>query len=174
MTTGIENQNTKQCGEYLVASLLFRKGYVNTTFTGNMPHYDIIAVNKKGKLKRIQVKTTTRYTFRLNLKNYAKVKQRGNKQSLEGKTKLKNPDIVNIFVKLADTNPKSKWKQDEFYILTDHETQKVNYKRYKSFLKKHNGRRPKNPKSLYDTVSTDDLAAYQDTPSRNRWSILED
>lgn len=168
MTTGKENQVTKQCGEYLVAAELLRRGYINTTFTGNMPNFDIVAINKQGKLKRIQVKTTTRYTFRLNLQKYANVVFKGKKQKLVSRTKLNDPKIINIFVKLGDQNPKSKWRKDEFYLLTDLKTRNLNYNRYNSFLRRHKGIRPRNPKSIYNTLSTDDLAPYQDN-----WTILE-
>jgi len=36
MTTGRENQLTKQIGEYLVSAELCRRGFVETTFTENI------------------------------------------------------------------------------------------------------------------------------------------
>jgi hypothetical protein len=44
MATGRSNYLTKQTGEYLVAAELSRRGFIATTFTGNVPHYDIVAV----------------------------------------------------------------------------------------------------------------------------------
>jgi len=41
-------QLTKQVGEYLVAAEVCRRGLIATTFTGNVPHYDIIASNTTG------------------------------------------------------------------------------------------------------------------------------
>ncbi len=45
MATGRDNQLKKQAGEYLVAAEMCRRGFIATTFTGNVPHYDIIASN---------------------------------------------------------------------------------------------------------------------------------
>lgn len=167
MATGKANQNTKQCGEYLVASELFRKGYINTTFTGNMPDFDIIAVNKKGNLKRIQVKTTTGYGFRLKLTKYVKIKFQDGSQIIEGKQKLENPDLINIFVKLAD-KPPLLYTKDEFYILTEEETQNLSHNKHKDFLDSHGGKRPRKPESLVHILKTDHLAPYQD-----KWDKLE-
>ena len=43
MTTGRNNKLVGQTGEYLVAAELSRRGLIATTFTGNVPYYDIIA-----------------------------------------------------------------------------------------------------------------------------------
>ena len=43
MATGRTSKLVGQTGEYLVAAELSRRGLIATTFTGNVPHYDIIA-----------------------------------------------------------------------------------------------------------------------------------
>ena len=48
MATGRSNYLTKQTGEYLVAAELSRRGFIATTFTGNVPSYDIVAVGRGG------------------------------------------------------------------------------------------------------------------------------
>jgi Holliday junction resolvase-like predicted endonuclease len=57
--TGRNNKLVGQTGEYLVAAELSRLGYIATTFTGNVPDYDIIASNKMGKHVSVQVKTSS-------------------------------------------------------------------------------------------------------------------
>ena len=47
MGTGRNNKLVGQTGEYLIAAELSRRGYIATTFTGNVPDYDIIASNEK-------------------------------------------------------------------------------------------------------------------------------
>jgi len=54
MATGREIQLTQHRGEYLVAAELCRLGYLATTFTGNVPDIDIIAVNDKLKAKPLR------------------------------------------------------------------------------------------------------------------------
>lgn len=48
MATGRSNQLTKQIGEYLVACELARKGLITTTFSGNVPDFDLIVTDFKG------------------------------------------------------------------------------------------------------------------------------
>ena len=43
MATGRSTKLVGQAGECLVAAELSRRGLIATTFTGNVPHYDIIA-----------------------------------------------------------------------------------------------------------------------------------
>ena len=56
MATGRSNYLTKQTGEYLVAAELSRRGFIATTFTGNVPSYDIVAVGRGGNTALVQVK----------------------------------------------------------------------------------------------------------------------
>ena len=48
MATGRSTYLTKQTGEYLVAAELSRREFIATTFTGNVPSYDIVAVDDRG------------------------------------------------------------------------------------------------------------------------------
>lgn len=45
MATGRSMKLNKQIGEYLVDSELARRGMMVATFSGNVPHFDLIAVN---------------------------------------------------------------------------------------------------------------------------------
>ena len=67
MATGRGNKLTGQLGEYLVAAELARRGLIATTFTGNVPHYDIIASDEKGRHVSVQVKTSRSETWHLTL-----------------------------------------------------------------------------------------------------------
>lgn len=68
MATGREIQLTKQIGKYLVAAKLCRRGLISITFTGNVPNFNIIATNAKGKSVPIQVKTirSNSWQFQVN------------------------------------------------------------------------------------------------------------
>lgn len=59
MATGRGNYLTKQAGEDIVAAQLSRRGVVATTFTGNVPAYDIVAVDDCGGHALVQVKAVT-------------------------------------------------------------------------------------------------------------------
>jgi hypothetical protein len=48
MATGRHNKLVGQTGKYLVATELSRRNLIATTFTGNVPHYDIYASDEAG------------------------------------------------------------------------------------------------------------------------------
>ena len=58
MATGRSKKIVGQTGEYLVAAELSRRGLIATTFTGNVPHYDIIASDETGRHVSVQVKSS--------------------------------------------------------------------------------------------------------------------
>ena len=58
MATGRSNKLVGQTGEYLIAAELSRRGLIATTFTGNVPHYDIIASDETGRHVSVQVKAS--------------------------------------------------------------------------------------------------------------------
>ena len=51
MATGRSMQLTKMAGEYLVCAELCRRGLLATTFTGNVPEFDILATDKRLQLE---------------------------------------------------------------------------------------------------------------------------
>jgi len=58
MASGLSNKLVGQTGEYLVAAELSRRGLIATTFTGNVPDYDIVASDQKGIHVSVQVKAS--------------------------------------------------------------------------------------------------------------------
>ncbi len=66
-----------QFGEYIVAAKLCRQDFIATTFTRNMPGFDILALNQKtNKSLRIQVKTVRRGQWSLNAKRFLEFDQK--------------------------------------------------------------------------------------------------
>jgi hypothetical protein len=55
MATGRDNKLVGALGEYLVAAERCRRGLIATTFTGNVPFYDVIASDEKGRHVSVQV-----------------------------------------------------------------------------------------------------------------------
>ena len=56
MSTGRGTKLTGAVGEFLVAAELCRRNLVATPFSGNVPHYDIIASSERGGHLATQVK----------------------------------------------------------------------------------------------------------------------
>jgi len=84
MATGRNNYLTKQTGEYLVAAELSRRGFIATTFTGNVPHYDIVAVDDSGGHALVQVKAIAANSWQLNASRFAEIVFEGQRQIVKG------------------------------------------------------------------------------------------
>ena len=67
MPTGRKTQQIGRSGECYVAAELNRRGYDATTFTGNLPHVDILAVTPRWKALYIQVKAQTGRGWAINV-----------------------------------------------------------------------------------------------------------
>lgn len=163
MATGRNTQLTKQVGEYLVSAELCRRGLISTTFTGNVPFFDIIAINERLQAIPIQVKTITKGSWQFDARKFLKISiTSGNGiQTVEGKTKLENRDLIYVFVRLKGQN------QDEFYICKNKALQQIIHRKYTQWLSKKGGKRPKNPNSTHCAVSPEDLKNYKD-----RWELI--
>ena len=77
---GRSNYLTKQTGEYLVAAELSRRGFIATTFTGNVPSYDI---DGRGGHALVQVKAISAASWQLNVGQFADVVFDGPKQIIQ-------------------------------------------------------------------------------------------
>jgi len=122
MATGRDMQLTKMVGEYLVSAELCRRGLITTTFAGNIPDFDIVAITESLHSIPVQVKASTKGDWHL-------------------------------------INDKDK---DQFYILQAKDLQAIVFKNYKEWLRKHNGKRPKNPKTMHTAIRIADISSYQD------------
>ena len=111
MATGRNMQLTKQIGEYLAAAELCRRGLIATTFTGNVPEFDILAINEKRETIPVQVKTIQSGSWQSDVTKFLIIDIEQGVQTIRGKVKLQNPNLVCIFIKLIKSG------KDEFYIL---------------------------------------------------------
>jgi hypothetical protein len=114
MKTGRSKYLTKQAGEYLVAAELSRRGYIATTFTGNVPDYDIIAVDDCGGHVVVQVKAIAGTSWQFNAKNFADVEMQGQRQIVRCERKEPYPDLVCVLVQLGRADSGA---VDRFYVL---------------------------------------------------------
>lgn len=162
MVTGRSMQLTKQVGEYLVSAELCRLGFIATTFTGNVPEFDILAIDKEHKTKPVQVKAIRGGSWQFDAKKFLDISIRNGVQTINGKKVLSNPDLICIFVLVVSQG------KDKFYAFKLKDLQDIIYKEHTTWLKKHGGRRPKNPDSTHVSVSPDDLTQYQD-----KWELLK-
>jgi hypothetical protein len=154
-------QLTKQVGEYLVAAEVCRRGFIATTFTGNVPHYDIIASNETGLHQAIQVKTIRDGGWQFDLRAFATVSFRGKRQIIGRPTRSPYPNLICVFVRLRGHGA------DEFYVLTWDELQQIVIVGHRDYLASHGGIRPKRYDSYHGAIRPEMLAKYRDN-----WKLL--
>lgn len=160
MATGLDMQLIQRRGEYLVVAELCRRGYLATTFSGNVPDFDIIAVDDKLRAIPVQVKAA-RASWQFNAERFLEIEKKQGLQRVLGRKKLRNPKVVWVFVYLGDEqNP-------EFYLLTEQQVQDILYREYVRNLEAKGGRRPRNPGSTHEAIDRMILQEYRDN-----WDIV--
>src|SRR5213594_2693568 len=112
MATGRDKLLTKQVGEYLVAAEVCRRGFVATTFTGNVPHYDISACNPTGKHLAIQVKSILGNSWQFDIRDLVAIQLDDKRQIMGRLAQAPHPNLICILVQLR------KYGADEFYVMT--------------------------------------------------------
>ena len=161
MAAGRKNQLTKQIGEYLVAAELCRRGLIATTFTGNVPDFDIIATNERFETIPIQVKTIRGGNWQFDAKKIINIDIDNGVQRVIDKTSLSNPDLICIFVRLFYQG------NDDFYIFRFRELQEIIFDGYIQYLLRINGMRPRNRNSTHTGVNPKNLERF-----KNNWDLI--
>ena len=156
MATGRSTQLTRQIGEHLIAAKLGRLGYIATPFAGNVPEFDLLIANEQGYSIPIQVKAINGGAWQFKITKFLNVEILDDVQYVRGEHKLTNPNLVCIFVVLADD------ENDEFFIFQLKDLQTFFLKTYKG------GRRIRNPKSFHCAILPRDLEQF-----RSNWSLIE-
>ena len=168
MQKGINNKLAGQIGEYLVCAELGKRGYIATSFTGNVPEFDLIVANDKLKTIPIQVKTSrsANWPTRANLWIDIEIDDKNKKQIDNGNSIISNPDLIYICVALADIE---KDERDRFFILKKSDIQKIASKNYRDWMNPKQWKRPRNYKSLDNRYYIKDLLEYE-----NNWQLIEE
>ena len=150
-------QLTRQIGEHLVVAKLGRLGYIATPFAGNVPEFDLLIADDKGRSIPVQVKAINGYSWQFQkVSIFLNVEIIDDVQHVKGKRKLANPNLVCIFVLLSED------ENDKFFIFQLKDLQAFFSKTYKG------GRRPKNPQSLHCAILPEDLVRFKDN-----WSLIK-
>jgi hypothetical protein len=161
--SGRSNQLTKQVGEYLVAAEVCRRGFIATTFTGNVPFYDIVASNATGGHQAIQVKAINGGSWQFDVRQFAEVTLEGSRQVIGAPVPPSYPNLVCVFVRLRETGT------DDFYILMWESLQSIVTEAHRAFLARHDGVRPRKPDSFHTAVTPAMMANHKDN-----WEALTD
>ncbi len=159
---GRNAQLARQIGEHLAVAELGRKGYIATPFAGNVPDFDILAVNSQGKSLPIQVKAIRGSSWQLSIDKFFDINMEDKIQ--EGKEKLIDSDLICIFVNIKEQSP------DDFYIFQLKNLQQYFQEEY--FKRNDQGilrrERTKNPQSKHCAVWPKDISQY-----KNNWDLIK-
>ena len=162
MATGRQNKLVGQTGEYLVDSELSRRGLIATTFTGNVPHYDIIASNDKGKHISVQVKTISGLNWQFaRVDRFVEIKFKKPVQTIGKCRPSPVENLVFVLVKLDS------YGTDKFFICTWPELTDIISRHHSEYLAKHNGVRPKRWDSLHAAITVSHISHFE-----NRWELI--
>jgi hypothetical protein len=167
VTTGQKRQLTGAVGEFRVAAELCRRGLLATPFSGNVPHYDIVASGQQGGHVVVQVKAINGGSWQFeDIRLFVEVQleetPRGPRQVVGRLAPEPYPGLVYVLVLLSqDAN-------DRFFVLTWTELRQVIVDHHRRYLAKHDGVRPKAPESFHSSLSVDDIAAFE-----GKWESVE-
>jgi hypothetical protein len=163
MAAGRDNKLVGATGEYLVAAELCRRGLIATTFTGNVPHYDIVASDEQGRHVSVQVKTIRGGSWQFgDVSKFFEVRFDGQNQ-LTGIAKTSPVKrLVVVFVMLG------KQGADKFYVVTWEKVRDIMRKGHEAYIAKHGGKRPKKWDSLHGSLIESQVEEF-----KNRWDIIE-
>ena len=142
---------------------LGRLGVVATPFAGNVPDIDILAY-ANGISVPIQVKAQKTGNPGVNAKKYLNIQFDGDKQTVKSKTKDIDRELIFVLVKVGKQSG-----EDEFYVFNQGVVQDLVNNEYRQFLRKHNGVRPRNPKTTHCRYYLKDLEKY-----KNNWKLVKD
>jgi len=165
---GSEIQRTRQIGEYLVAAKLMENGWYATTFTGNLPLFDIIAINDKGETIKVQVKTIKTGFWQFDIKKFVEVRFDSASLTQELGENVKLPsDLYYVFVKIDSEDI----MRSNFYVIPARDFQHYLVEGYRKWLHGIGGKRPCNPKSTHCAVLEWEMVEnFKD--SKDNWVIL--
>ena len=167
MKKGLHNKLAGQIGEYLVCAELGRRGYIATSFTGNVPEFDLIVANDHLKTIPIQVKTSRsdNWPSRSNLWIDIEIDEKNKKQIDLGDLEISNPNLIFVCVALAAPDDSAR---DRFFILKKSDLQTICSNNYRHWMNTISWQRPRNYKSLDNRYSVDDLLKYE-----KNWQLIE-
>lgn len=166
MATGLSNKLAGQIGEYLACAELGRRGLIATTFTGNVPEYDLIVCDEQLRAVPIQVKTTrgTQWPSKADLWLDIKIDDEQKKQINLGRKRISNADLIHICIALGKVRSK-----DRFFVCQKSDLQDACIKSYTRWMDPKDWKRPRNYKSLDNRYSIEDLTDFEDN-----WSLILD
>jgi|SRR6266496_5314382 len=165
MATGLANKLTAHIGEYLACAELGRRGLIATSFTGNVPGYDLLVCNRDLQAVPVQVKTSrgTAWPSHADLWLNIEIDDVTKKQINQGPRAIENPDLIYICIALGASGVR-----DRFFICEQSDIQTACITTYTRWMEPKGWVRPKNYKSLDNRYGIEELKQFE-----NNWALVE-
>ena len=166
MATGLSNKLVGQTGEYLVCAELGRRGLIATSFTGNVPEYDLLVCDDSLRTLPIQVKTTSATSWPSDASKWLEIEidDEEKKQINHGPKEIEYPDLVYVCVALGNSQ-----SEDRFFICLKSDIQDSCIAAYRRFMDPKDWKRPRNYKSLDNRYEVTDLERFE-----NNWELIRE
>lgn len=166
MSKGLRNKLAGQTGEFLVCAELGRRGLIATSFTGNVPEFDLIVANETLKTVPIQVKTSRGHSWPTKAGTWLDIEVDDNtRQQIDhGNCSIAHPDLIYVCVSLAEAGTE---KRDRFFIILKKDLQMICADNYRHWMGKHEWKRPRNYKSMDNRYDTQNLEPFEDN-----WELI--
>jgi len=166
MATGLANKLTGQIGEYLACAELGRLGLIATSFTGNVPEYDLLVCDSQLSTLPVQVKTSRGTSWPSQADRWLEIEidEEDKSQSVLGRKEIEFPDLIYISVALGDRQ-----SSDRFFVCTKQQIQDACIEAYTAWMEPRGWKRPRNYRSLDNRYSVENLEPYE-----NNWDIIFD
>ncbi len=164
MATGLTNKLAGQIGEYMTCAELGRRGLIATTFTGNVPEYDLIVCDDALRTVPIQVKTSRgdSWPSQADLWLDIEIDDSQRRQINRGVKKISHPNLIYVCVSLGD-----KRINDRFFVCLKSDIQTACIESYSRWMDPKDWKRPRNYKSLDNRYDISHLLKFEDN-----WSLI--
>jgi hypothetical protein len=166
MSRGRNNQLTGQIAEHLVVAELGRRGLAATGFSGNIPTFDVLAVDENCRVVPIQVKASTGDSWPSDARTWMNIgfEEDTLRQHFTGPSRLATPDLIYVCVAIA---PQGTDRRDRFFVLTMKDLQRICIDAYHHWMVPKDWKRPRNPQSYDCRYAIKHLAEFEDN-----WDLI--
>ena len=167
MPTGRQNKLTGQVAEHLVCAELGRRGLIATPFSGNVPGFDVVAVDASYRAVPIQVKATRADNWPTDARAWMALEYEPatGVQHYRGLVELAAPDLIYVCVVLR---PAGDARRDQFFVLTKRDMRDAYVASYTAWMEPMGWRRPRNQESYDCRFPAARIAAFEDN-----WALIE-
>lgn len=172
MRRGLSNRVVGQAGEFAVCAQLGKMGLVATPFAGNVPEFDVVAIDKDLNCLPIQVKTSSGEGGWItgDIRRYCRIEgptAQDRRQLVVGTVEPVWPDLVVVLVRLSGGSG----SPDRFFVTTKRELWRRVAESHTKWLESHQWIRPRKHDSFHSAVSMRELDGWG---WENQWDVVHE